>query len=84
MNKLTELGFGQLITKDKMKGDNFLPVNQCSNVFLKPHISIVNNDVFNMCREELNKESCVDFFNREVDEVSVKIIQKYHKDRNIM
>ena len=37
-----------------------------------------------MCSEELTKESYVDFFNKEVDEVTVKIIQKYHKDRNVM
>ena len=37
-----------------------------------------------MCSKELTKESYVDFFNKEVDEVTVKIIQKYHKDRNVM
>ena len=84
MQKLTKLGFGQIITKEDMKRDNILPVNQCSNVFLKPHISTVNKDVFQMCCEELTKESYVHFFNKEVDEVTVKIIQKYHKDRNVM
>ena len=91
MHKLTKLGFGQIVTKEDMKRDNILPVNQYSNVFLKPHISTVNThistvnkDVFQMCSEELMKESYVDFFNKEVDEVTVKIIQKYHKDRNVM
>ena len=75
MQKLTKLGFGQIVTKEDMKRDNILPVNQCSNVFLKPHISTVNKDVFQMCSEELTKESYVNFFNNKVDEVTVKIIQ---------
>ena len=59
MQKLTKLGFIQIITKEDMKRDNILPVNQCSNVFLKPHISTVNKNVFQMCSEELTKESYV-------------------------
>ena len=84
MQKLTKLGFGQIVTKEDMKTDNILLVNQCSNVFLKPHISTLNKDVFQMCSEELTKESYVNFFNKEVDEVTVKIIQKYHKHRTVM
>ena len=44
----------------------------------------MNKDIFQLCSEELMKESYVDFFNKEVDEVTVKIIQKYHKDSNVM
>ena len=50
LQKLVDIGYGKLVSKEKMKRDKILPSNQCSNVYMKPwilgHSDILGSKLF--------------------------------------
>ena len=60
LQKLVDMGYGKLVSKDKMKKDKILPSNQCSNVYMKPEMTFMDANFFSMVMDsELKyKENC--------------------------
>ena len=73
-----------MVTKEQMNRDKVLPFNQCCNVFLKPHVSFVAEEIFDESHDELNLESYMFYFNKPVDDTIIRIIHHYHDHKDIM
>ena len=53
--------------KEQMNRDKVLPFNQCCSIFLKPHVSFVDEEIFDGSHDELNAKSYMFYFNKSVD-----------------
>lgn len=83
--KLSEEGYGRVITKDQMYEDKLLPFNQCATVYMKPEPSVVDKKFFHMCMDKDVSESLYEVnFNKSVDETMKKMIIKYHPQRELI
>ena len=67
-----------------MNRDKVLPFNQCCSIFLKPHVSFVDEEIFDESHDELNAESYMFYFNKPVDDTIIKIIHNYHDHKEMI
>ena len=73
-----------MVTKEQMNRDKVLPFNQCCSVFLKPHVSFVDEEIFDESHDELNTKSYIFYFNKPVDDAIIRIIHNYHDHKEII
>ena len=82
LRKLSEDGFGLIVTKEQLHKDKFLPFNQCANLYLKPEPTTLGSNFFNMAKDpDLNATVYSAYWNKEVDDTTKKLVMKYHPHR---
>ena len=85
LQKLVDMGYGKLITKDEMKKDKILPSNQCSNVYMKPEMMFMDTNFFIMVMDSVLKDTTYTAnFNRDIDDNVKKIVTKYHPHKDFI
>ena len=83
--KLSEEGYGRVVTKDQMYEDKLLPFNQCATVYMKPDPSVADKKFFNMCNDKDVSESLYQInFEKSVDDTTKKMLIKYHPQREMI
>ena len=73
-----------MVTKEQINRDQVLSFNQCCSIFLKPHVSFVDEEIFDESHDELNAESDMFYFNKPVDDTIIRIIHNYHDHKEII
>lgn len=82
LRKLAEKGYGTVVTREEMLKDKILPYNQCATVFLKPHYGSLDPGFFELANDAtLGDDAYIKYFSTTNDEVTNKIVQHYHPDK---
>ena len=85
LQKLVDMGYGKLVSKDEMKKDKILPSNQCSNVYMKPEMTFMDAIFFSMVMDSGLKDTTYTAnFNRDIDDNTKKIVTKYHPHKDFI
>lgn len=79
LQKLSEEGFGKLITREEMMKDTFLSGNERATVFMKPAPMFLSATFLRMANDKDCTESFYAAqFHKEVDDKMKKMVNKYH------
>ena len=85
LQKLVDMGYGKLVTKDELKKDKILPSNQCCNVYMKPEMTFMDPNFFLMVMDsELKDTTYVANFNKDMDDNTKRIVNKYHPHKDFI
>lgn len=80
LQALADEGYGKMIMKEKMVADKYLPYNQCSTMYMKPHPDYVDKKFLKMATDEdMTVTYYTGHFNKKVEDPTIKImLSKYH------
>ena len=85
LQKLVDIGYGKLVSKEEMKRDKILPSNQCSNVYMKPEMTFLDPNFFTMVMDtELKDMTYAANFHKDMDDNSKIIVNKYHPHKDFI
>lgn len=87
LQKLEDLGYGKIITKERMKADGVKPIRKQANIFLKVHFDNIDRSFFKLgSGEDATKENYVDnyWIRGQMDEITKNIIATYHPDKALI
>lgn len=83
LRKLSDEGYGLVVSKDQMKEDKVLPVNQCATVYMKPHIMHVDKGFLSMGSDcDVSEDTYCRNFDKAVDDTTKIMVKKYHPHRD--
>ena len=83
MSKLEDLGFGRVITLERMKADKIVGGNKACAVFLKPHYMFLDSSFFRMARgKDVSRGDYIVSYEQDLDEFTRTVVEKYHPHRN--
>ena len=85
LQKLVDMGYGKMVMKDEMKRDKTLASNQCCNVYMKPEMTFIDQNVFAMVMDsELKDMTYAANFNKDIDDNTKKIVNHYHPHKDFI